>query len=57
VCSLQAQTCKYCKSSFPGAKTYFLDWPIAKKGTLRTVVILVAVLMAVVLIVINILHS
>jgi hypothetical protein len=57
VCPLQAQTCKYCNSSFPGAKTFSLNWRMARVGPLRKVAIWVAILMIVVLIVMNVLRG
>ena len=57
VCPLQARTCRYCNSSFPGAKTFSLNWRVARVGPLRRVAIWVAILMIVVLFVINILRG
>jgi hypothetical protein len=57
VCPLQARTCRYCNVSFPDAKTFSLDWRVARVGSLRKVAIWVAILMIVVLFVINILRG
>ena len=57
VCPLQAQTCRYCNSNFPGGKSFSLNWRMPRVGPLRKVTIWVAILMIVVLLVINILRG
>jgi hypothetical protein len=57
VCSLQAQSCRYCNFSFHGAKTFSLNWRVLRAGPLRKVAIWIAILMIVVLIVMNVLRG
>jgi hypothetical protein len=57
VCPLQAQTCRYCGASFPGSKSFSLNWSVARAVSLRKVAIWVAILMIVVFFVINILRG
>ena len=57
ICPLQAQTCKYCKFNFPGARTFSLGSLVPQKSPLRIAVIILAIVMVAVLIVINVIHS
>ena len=57
VCPLQARACKYCNFSFPGGRTFSLNWLSARVGPLGKVAIWIAILMIVVLIVMNVLRG
>jgi hypothetical protein len=57
VSPLQARTCRYCNTSFPGGKKFSLNWRVARIGSLRKVAIWVAILVIVVLFFINILRG
>ena len=57
VCPLQARACRYCNFSFPGRRTFSLNWRAARVGPLGKVAIWVAILMIVVLIVMNVLRG
>ena len=56
ICPLQAQTCKYCKFNFPGARSFSLSSFLPRKRSLRIAVIIMAIVMVAVLFVINVLN-
>jgi hypothetical protein len=56
ICPLQAQTCKYCKFNFPGARTLSLNSLLQRKGAFRIAVIILAIVMVGVLFVISVLN-
>lgn len=45
ICPLQAATCRYCKADFSSAKSSFVA-PLLKKGPVRTLIIIGAILAA-----------
>ena len=60
ICPQHAETCKYCKSSFSGPSRFSrisLDEFVPRKKGLQIAVVALDILMVVVLIVMNILHS
>jgi hypothetical protein len=57
ICPQQAETCKYCKFSFSSTNTFSLTGLVPRKNRLRIAVAVVAILLVVVWLVINILHS
>jgi hypothetical protein len=57
ICPQQAETCKYCKFSFSGSSRFSLSALAPRKSGLRIALIALAILMAVVLLVMNILRS
>jgi len=49
--------CSYCNFSFPGGRTFSLNWRAVRVGPLGEVAIWIAILMIVVLIVMNVLRG
>ena len=56
ICPLQAETCKYCKFSFSGDKTFSLGKLLPRNNILRIALIILAVVMVAVVFVTNVLR-